>query len=409
MPSPETCLSEWLTCSVTDDHALPCCDGLYCAIESDYYAQCQEIVNETSTPAHTSAYECGTSIADTSYVTSEYSNWVKSYILDTGVGLCVDQPDQGSKCVSEGLGYGMLLSAAFNDQETFDGLWQFVQYSFDGNGLPNWEMSPTGDVWGKGSATDADLDIALGLLMAANTFQSSSTDYTKAAITLINNIMEHEVDQTLLMLKPGDSWGNDSAYIAYNPSYFSPAHMHYFYLATNDKKWNDLIDQGYDFLLNDCTKYTLKNSGLVPDWTESLSSCQPGNTYQADMDNGADYYYDAIRTPWRLALHNSWTCDDNAQLWINNMASFFNSKGVDGLSQGFKMDGTSLGGDTSLCFVATSATSMLTATSSDINDNVRNAWYSATKTTTSGGGLYFCDALRMLSLTYQTGLMKPPL
>mmetsp|Transcript_19778 Transcript_19778/g.25800 ORF Transcript_19778/g.25800 Transcript_19778/m.25800 type:complete len:140 (+) Transcript_19778:385-804(+) len=101
MPSPETCLSEWLTCSVTDDHALPCCDGLYCAIESDYYAQCQEIVNETSTPAHTSAYECGTSIADTSYVTSEYSNWVKSYILDTGVGLCVDQPDQGSKCVSE--------------------------------------------------------------------------------------------------------------------------------------------------------------------------------------------------------------------------------------------------------------------------------------------------------------------
>jgi len=42
----------------------------------------------------------------------------------------------------------------------------------------------------------------------------------------------------------------------------------------------------------------------VPDWTPSTTSCNPGTTFvDWDQDNGADYYYDAIRTPWRLALH----------------------------------------------------------------------------------------------------------
>ena len=38
----------------------------------------------------------------------------------------------------QGLGYGMLLSVAFNDQTTFDGLWGCVVQSSDSNGLPKY-------------------------------------------------------------------------------------------------------------------------------------------------------------------------------------------------------------------------------------------------------------------------------
>jgi endo-1,4-beta-D-glucanase Y len=408
----DDCISEWLTCSVSDDNARPCCPGLYCWVQSEYYAQCQEVDAGVPTPmpvAQTpptppkptppSAYPCGASVDDTAYVNTEYLKWRNAYVIETGFGLCVDQPDQGSKCVSEGLGYGLILAAACDDQDTFDGLWKFAQYSFNENGLPNWEMSPTGDIWGEGSATDADMDIGLALLMAADKWDNST--YTEEAVTFIKNIMENDVDLSLMMIKPGDSWGDDAPY---NPSYFSPAHMTLFEQATGDSRWTTVVENGYSFLIDDCATYTLTNSGLVPDWSDSLSSCSPGNANVYDMDNGADYYYDAIRTPWRLSLHSSWHCDTRALSWTANMASFFDDKGIEGIQQGFRMDGSSLGGGDSLCFISMSATTMLP----NMEYTVINNWYSATQNTTSGGGLYFCDTLRMLSLTYQTGMMSLP-
>jgi hypothetical protein len=51
-----------------------------------------------------------------------------------------------------------------------------------------------------------------------------------------------------------------------------------------------------------------------------------------------------------------------------------------------------------------SATAMVPGQSQD----TVNSWFEATKSTTAGGGLYFCDTLRMLSLTFQAGLMTKP-
>jgi hypothetical protein len=114
-----SCIVEWLECSTSDDNALPCCEGLYCWVQSPYYAQCVTADGGAPTkmpvampppthPAPTTprvpsnpAYACGYPLLDTDYVNTEYSKWRDSYIIDTGVGLCVDQPDQGSKCVSE--------------------------------------------------------------------------------------------------------------------------------------------------------------------------------------------------------------------------------------------------------------------------------------------------------------------
>jgi endo-1,4-beta-D-glucanase Y len=104
----------------------------------------------------------------------------------------------------------MILAAYLNDKSTFDGLWGFAQFTADANGLPNWRTSQSGEIWGEGSASDADLDIGFALLLAAHTFHPGDADsaYLTSAKSFLKNVMAHDVDSSdTMMLKPGDDWG----------------------------------------------------------------------------------------------------------------------------------------------------------------------------------------------------------
>jgi endoglucanase len=111
----------------------------------------------------------------------------------------------------QGLGYGMILSAYMNDKTTFDGLWAFAKYTLDSNGLPNWRTSKTGDIWGTGSASDADLDVGFGLVLAAHTFDpgNAGSSYLASARTHLAAVMAHDMDASTMLLKPGDGWETD--------------------------------------------------------------------------------------------------------------------------------------------------------------------------------------------------------
>ena len=76
--------------------------------------------------------------------------------------------------VSEGIGYGMMIlaymdNAANNTQAKFDKLWKYYNNFLDPKGLMNWKIEgytgPTG-FNDKNSATDAELDVAVGLMAA---------------------------------------------------------------------------------------------------------------------------------------------------------------------------------------------------------------------------------------------------
>lgn len=213
------------------------------------------------------------------------------------------------------------------------------------------------------------------------------------------------------MLKPGDHWGAncyDAAGsknpIPYNPSYFSPAHMRLFATISGDSRWTSLVTAGYAFMNGKCAAVAAPGSGLVPDWTSSLTSCSPGSRCMSfTKDSGADYYFDAIRTSWRLALDASWTCAPDAVAWVGKMASFFDQKGPTNIKQGFYMSGVTLGGTDSRCFISTAATAMIPAQdAATIQD-----WWSATQNIYSDTG-YFCDSLQVLAMTYMAGLMPQP-
>lgn len=211
------------------------------------------------------------------------------------------------------------------------------------------------------------------------------------------------------MLKPGDSWdkgATENGYpVPYNPSYFSPAHFKLFAAASGNARWSSMVTAGYGFMTSKCAAKFCPGSGLVPDWAYSATDCTPGSKYLSWVrDNGADYYYDAIRTPWRLALDASWNCDATGKSLTSQMANYFQSKGPYGIQQGFTPSCGVIQEGENLCFVATAATAMVPAQSS----GVVNSWWSTTLNEWNGRGVYFCDTLMMLAETYMAGLMVAP-
>lgn len=317
------------------------------------------------------------------------------------------------------------------------GLWRFTQRVLNKNGLPDWQLSPDGSIVGTGSASDADVDIALALLVASEKFEqkkwnnngsTTDTSYISAAKVFIENIYDSEVSRETFMLEPGDSWCEDDVTECnptYNPSYFSPAHFSLFAEVTGNTGWNKVIDAGFSFLSDDCAVHN-KGTGLVADWTESTSDCTPGKDQIFwDRDNGADYYYDAIRTPWRLALSAAWDCEERALAQEALLAAFFRSTGAEGLQRGFTVEGVSLGeeGDSS-CFISTSATAMVpgpyfsasNGTSLSLDARHRRhaqgtieSWWEATLNSADDDAGYFCTTLRLLSLIFQAGISTRPL
>ena len=111
-----------------------------------------------------------------------------------------------SSTVSEGQAYGILFASLFDDQATLDGLWLFAADYLNARGLMDWHIGNPGQRLGTGAATDADEDMALGLLNACIKVQRGSwplsprgIDYCARATDLIEAIYQYEVD------KPGGS------------------------------------------------------------------------------------------------------------------------------------------------------------------------------------------------------------
>jgi hypothetical protein len=199
-------------------------------VQDAYYAQCRvsnstddtPVTNDDGGSSNSTGYKCGTVVAGVeSYVRQQYETWKARYVVSSASGSCVWQPGQGDNCVSEvrannthtnvsrlppllcvcvlaplwitqGLGYGMILAASLGDQALFDDLWSFTVSILDSKGLPNWQLSSTGEIWGVGSASDADFDIALGLIMAADKFEKGNpgSPYLGAARGLIASILK---------------------------------------------------------------------------------------------------------------------------------------------------------------------------------------------------------------------------
>jgi endo-1,4-beta-D-glucanase Y len=252
-----------------------------------------------------------------SKVASYYATWKTNYVRTAGgQGSWVDC---GKACgstdniaVSEGHGYGMVLAAYMADQSLFDSMYQYYRahLSINGPNLMAWEQKLVNgkmvDTGGADSATDGDLDIAYGLLLADQQWGSAgSINYKATALNVLHDILTWDVNQTYWNTNPGD-WARGSSNDEKHsrPSDWMTDHFIAFakYDTANASKWNDVYNEvsknvNYQFT------HGSQSTGIVPDFVVlSGSDFVPVTGEYLETKHDGDFDYNACRTPWRLSM-----------------------------------------------------------------------------------------------------------
>lgn len=274
-----------------------------------------------------------------------YNVWqgIKARNIDGyGTGL-IHRPksETPGDAVSEGVGYGMLVSLFSNDQETFNKIWEAGNSHMWGSCYYNWQVGPTGRVIGRGAATDAEEDIALSLIFADKLVKagkwseySSPTAgaYIDHAKKIMNCMWSTEQITSSGIIAPGAGWGGNDFV---NPGYFSPAWYKIFAEYDSDHNWKSVVDQSYSILANS-VGYEF---GLIPDWmTPAGGFAGSGLGYNAYGD-GLYCFKDAIRSLWRVAIDAVWFDEPRAISLLTNAMNFINSKGGAPAANFYQTDG----------------------------------------------------------------------
>ena len=272
-------------------------------------------------------------------------NSYKLEYWEAGTGRTLDK-QQGNITTSEGQSYTMLRAVWQSDKETFDTSWAWTQQQLQReDDLFSWRWGQKADGTygvltnqnGQNTASDADSDIALALVMAASRWQQAS--YLDEAKVVINAMWEKEVlaVKGVPYLASNNLEKTSSRDAIINPSYLSPYAFRVFdKVDTNPKHdWMALVDSSYDLINKsmDSKLDTAETAQLVPDWV--LLDKQTGEIRAPDAEAGTNlttnYGYDAMRTAWRLGLDYQWNNEPRAKSTLEKM---------DTLAQGWKNNKT---------------------------------------------------------------------
>ena len=339
-------------------------------------------------PQHKLSPNCGypTNCNDADVQTA-WNTYKTKMIVNNGGGLRVQRPENNNDTVSEGIAYGMEMAVYMVDKATFDGLWAYAKARRDGKGLMNWHYDANGGVVGNGAATDADEDMAFALVMADKQWGGYSAD----ANALIGAILASEVDGSN-NLRPDDSGSTQDS----NPSYFAPAYYKVFAAYTGQSRWNQVVDAVYT-KLNACANPT---TGLVPDWCSSSNMAA----------RGSRYYYDATRTPFRIAQDACWNNEARAKTYLAKVAAFFNGIGPTQIKDGYNLDGTNPSTNSAvMSFEGPAATSAMPSGTQYANFMLQ--LYTRVAVTAKGGTSsaynYYNGSWGVLTLLLMTGNMTP--
>ncbi|MFP3868074.1 MAG: glycosyl hydrolase family 8 [Desulfobacteraceae bacterium] len=236
----------------------------------------------------------------------------------------VIRPENQQDSISEGQAYAMLRAVWIADQATFDRCYAWTEAHLSrrqakGDHLLAWRWGQARrgqwQVLDWNSATDADLDYALALILAHQQWGRPSQplpDYLAQARLILDDILARETATDRLgrrWLTPG-SWITPELPLLLNPSYFSPAAYRLFYSVTQDRRWLELIDSTY-YALEKISRQLggRQGVGLFPDWCVLSGP----DRFEPSPQQSTNYGWEAVRIPWRIALEQLWFKEPQAQ------------------------------------------------------------------------------------------------
>jgi endo-1,4-beta-D-glucanase Y len=316
-----------------------------------------------------------------------YDAWKTTWVETCTDGTARVKWDNAAQTVSEGIGYGMLLAASWDDRTLFDGLWAYYSKYKNSNGMMAWLVNGCdGTVADKGSATDADLDAAMALLIADCKWPDAG--FGDSATTIINAIRNllMKTDGSHTFLCAGDGWGADCCG---NASYQAPAYYRAFGVHTGDATfWSKAADDTYYYLdANDND-----STGLVSDWMDP-------DSLKCDAKGWGDWHgFDASRMPWRVATDYAWWGSDLAKAHAVTVSNFIDTKGgISATCQGYNLAGTSSCTSPAITTFAGPFATAAIANSQALSDE----FFQDLKGVNHNG--YFNEILRALSFTLAVG------
>lgn len=239
------------------------------------------------------------------------------------------QPDgrvidwQNSKIsTSEGQAYAMLRAVWMDDRPTFDVVlkWAIDNLQTRGDQLFSWKWGYDAQtsrwvVQDRASASDADQDIAVALILAHRRW--GAANYLQMARALCIDIWRREVvmvgDHPVVVAA---DWAASRPQPPVNPSYLAPYAYRLFAKIDPGHNWIGALDSAYQILFE---SLKLSSVGLPPDWC--AVSRESGELLPAPLngDVSSDYSYDAWRILWRVALDEAWFNDPRAVKFIKTV------------------------------------------------------------------------------------------
>ena len=296
-------------------------------------------------------------------IATKYVSWVNKYVkpysevsgalmIEGHITGELDWPGVTGLSASEHTGYGMILSALmdgyqrldnpvcqagtlpvnYQPKEIFDGLFKLYQAlpsNCGGSKLMSWVVP---DDLGGGShltcsATDGDMDIAYGLILAHK--QWGDAAYKTAAVAMLKDIRDNDISDNGLILL--GNWGQTGVYrTKTRSSDWMLGHLSAFEEYLDDPIWGDVRDTTLDAL----TDVSNGTTGLMPDFIDynGTTGRALGPVFLCEHFPTQHFSENASRTPWRLAvdyLHNN---DTTSRAQLRKIADWVKDKIKDGSS-----------------------------------------------------------------------------
>ena len=223
--------------------------------------------------------------------------------------------EPGPKTVSEAHGYGMVIAAYMKDKRDFDALYYYFKAhpSKQGKNLMAWNQKMSDgamiDINGSYTATDGDLDIAYALILADKQWGSRGTiNYRAAALASMSDTLSYVVNPTYSSLMIGD-WVMAPGALTHNELYTRPSDFmtdHILAFAEYDTAHSEAWARVYDrivTIVNGQFTNDHENAGMVSDFMVAVNgNFVPVTGKYMEGEHDGDYFYNACRTPWRLAM-----------------------------------------------------------------------------------------------------------
>ncbi|WP_327377893.1 glycosyl hydrolase family 8 [Streptomyces sp. NBC_01216] len=308
-------------------------------------------------------------------VVAHYEDWKSAFVRrDCGNGWYqILSPDADHPYVAEAQGYGMVIAATMagadpDARRIFDGLVKWTidhPSSVDPDLLAAEQDADCRSVDGGDSATDGDMDVAYGLLLADRQWGSEGTyDYRDLAVRHIAAIKRGEVDPDTHLLRLGDWSGSGDRYRQVSrTSDWMAGHFRAFRGATGDPAW-DIVRDAHQTLIAVLQSTYAPGTGLLPDFvvdTHTTPRPAPGEILEGP-DDGA-YGWNACRTPWRIGDDAVTGGDVRSLAAARKLDAWIREKtGGDPamIGTGYRLDGTRISAGESAAYVAPFAVAAMT-------------------------------------------------